>query len=295
MPVKRILFPTKFRELAFDSLESLLVLKKAGLREVLLLHVISREEFGFVPFGGYLKKEEEKRRQEARIRFEDWQKTLSDKGIKATIEIVVGEPVHEIMKHAEEEKIDLIVVGRKKKIGTESFVGSNTHKIITRAKIPVLVSKYMVQFQWDNAAFTKANDKLFETPMVAVDLTEKSDAILKLLASLSGAVKKAFIFYNIDVKIPKEKDNHEVAVKKIESSAKLKKYCDQLKSAGIKAEAHLGAGGMLDEMIRVSRERKASMIMIGNTSEHRFLNNMLDMSLSYQVAKHSELPTLLVP
>lgn len=294
MPVEKILFPTKFRELAFDALESLLVLKKAGLREIIFLNVIIREEVGFVPFGGYLKKEENKRREEAKIRFEDWQKTLSDNGIGSKISIVVGEPVHKILKHAEEEKADMIIVGRKKRIGAESFMGSYTHKIITRAKIPVLVSKYMVQFQWDNATLTMVNDKLFEMPMVAVDLTEKSESILKLLSSLSGAVKKAFIFYNLDVNISKEKDNPEVAVSKIESSAKLEKYCDELKSAGIEAEAHLGAGGMLDEMIRVSRERKASMIMIGNTSEHRFLKNMLDRSLSYQVVKHSELPTLLV-
>jgi hypothetical protein len=48
-------------------------------------------------------------------------------------------------------------------------------------------------------------------------------------------------------------------------------------------------------MIRISRERNASMIMIGNTSKDRLLSNILDKSLSYQVTKMSELPTLLVP
>jgi nucleotide-binding universal stress UspA family protein len=61
------------------------------------------------------------------------------------------------------------------------------------------------------------------------------------------------------------------------------------------AEPHLGAGGVLDEMLRISRERDASMIVIGNTSKDRFLNDMLQRSLSYQVTKQSELPTLLVP
>lgn len=295
MPIEKILFPTKFRELAFDALESLLVLKKAGLREIIFLNVIIREEVGFVPFGGYLKKEENKRREEAKIRFEDWQKTLSDNGIGSKISIVVGEPVHEILKHAEEEKVDMIVVGRKKRIGAESLLGSYTHKIITRIKIPTLVSKYMVQFQWDNATLTRVNDKLFEMPMVAVDLTERTENILAFLTSLRGAVKKAFIFYNVDVKISKEKDTPETGMAEKERTARLENYCEKLKAAGIDAEVHLGAGGMLDEMIRVSRERKASMIVIGNTSEHRFLNNILNRSLSYQVAKTSELPTLLVP
>ncbi|GBE06595.1 MAG TPA: universal stress protein [Nitrospirae bacterium] len=293
MPVEKILFPTKFRELSFDSLETLLVLKKAGLREVILLHVISREEVGFVPFGGYLKKEEEKRRQEATIRFEDWQKTLSENGIDAHIKIVVGEPVYEILKNAENERVDLIVVGRKKRIEGGAFVGSYTHKIITRSKVPTLVSKYMVQFQWDDAMLTKTNDRLFEVPLVTVDWTERTQRLLGFLMSLKGIVRKAFIFYNFTV--DSSKDKTEVARVKAESSARLEKYCEKLRSSGIEAEAHLGSGGMLDEMIRVSRERKASMIMIGNTSEERFLKNMLDRSLSYQVAKLSELPTLLVP
>ena len=58
MKIEKILFPTKFRELAFDSLESLLVLKEVGLKEVVLYYVIPREEISFVPYGGYLKQEE---------------------------------------------------------------------------------------------------------------------------------------------------------------------------------------------------------------------------------------------
>ena len=52
---------------------------------------------------------------------------------------------------------------------------------------------------------------------------------------------------------------------------------------------------MLDEIVRISRERNASMIIVGNTSKDRLLSNILDRSLSYQVTKISELPTLLVP
>ena len=68
MSIEKILFPTKFRELAFDALDSLILLKEAGLKEIIFLHVILREDVGFVPFGGYLKKEEKKMKAEARIR-----------------------------------------------------------------------------------------------------------------------------------------------------------------------------------------------------------------------------------
>ena len=297
MPIEKILFPTKFRELAFDALETLFKLKEAGLKEIVLLHVILREDVGFVPFGGYLKEEEKRLVEEARIRFEDWQKSLTKKGIESKTIIKVGEPVHEILHAAENEKIDMIVIGRKKRIDIENtFIGSYTNKIITRSKFPTFVSKYMVEYKCDNAALTKVNERPFERPLVAVGgSAELSQRVIDFLKEFNGAVKKAFIFYNIGEKALTKKDESEICSMEKECIEICKGYCESLKSAGIEAEPHLGAGNILDEVLRVSRERKASMIVIGNTSEHSFLEKMLHRSLSYQTTKLSELPTLLVP
>ena len=90
MKIEKILFPTKFRHLALNSLEQLYPLKAAGLKEVVLCYIIPRDEVGFVPYGGYLKEEEERLRAEARIRFEDWQQSLSKQGISSKIVIEVG-------------------------------------------------------------------------------------------------------------------------------------------------------------------------------------------------------------
>lgn len=295
MAIEKILFPTKFRELAYESLETLFPLKKAGLREIIFCHVISREDVGFVPFGGYLKEEANKLKEEARIRFEDWQKSLSDKGIGSRVIVSVGETVHEILKAAEGEKVDLVVIGRKKRIdGAQSFIGSNAHKIITRCKIPTLVSKYMVQFDWEDATLTKINKDPFEIPLFAADWSERSGHALDLIASLKDVVRKVLLFYNIGEKTLEKSSDADVSSIKKDISERLENYRAKLQSAGIEAGLHIGAGGMLDEMIRISRERKASMIVIGNTCEDRLLSNILDRSLSYQVTKLSELPTLLV-
>jgi nucleotide-binding universal stress UspA family protein len=296
MTIERVLFPSRFRELAYESLETLFPLKNAGLREVIFCHVISREDVGFVPFGGFLKEEANKLKEEARIRFEDWQKSLSDKGIDSRVIVHVGETVHEIAKAAEEEKVDLLVIGRKKRVDDpSSFIGSYAHKIITRIKIPTLVSKYMVQFRDQEATLTKINKAPFELPLFAADWSERSEHALDLLASLKGVIRKVLIFFNIGEKTLEKSSDADVSSIKKDISERLENYRAKLQSAGIEAELHIGAGGILDEMIRISRERKASMIVIGNTCEDRLLSNILDRSLSYQVTKLSELPTLLVP
>jgi nucleotide-binding universal stress UspA family protein len=293
MAIQKILFPTKFRELAFNSIETLFILKKAGLQKIVLSRIILRDEVGFVPFGGYLKEEEEKMQEEAKIRFEDWQRSLSQNGIMSKKVIEVGEPVPMILDLAEKEKIDLIVIGRKKRTDTEkSFIGSYTHDLITRSRFPILVSKYMVQFKWEDALLTKVNDRPFETPLFAADWSEQSQRAVDILISLKNVVKKVYVFHDINLK---NHDTEEFPAMEKETREKLDTYCRQLKEAGIDAEPHLGAGGVLDEMLRVSREREASMIVIGNTSKNHFMNDMLHRSLSYQVAKMSELPTLLVP
>lgn len=114
MVIEKILYPTKFREFSLNCLEELLVLKKVGLKEIILCYIIPREEIGFVPFGGFLKEEEEKQREKALLNFENWQRILSERDIKSKIVIKVGNPVVEIIRIAEEEKANLIVVGRKK-------------------------------------------------------------------------------------------------------------------------------------------------------------------------------------
>ena len=133
MNIKKILFATKFSALTLDAIKSLLDLKQAGMEEIILTHIIPRDEVAFVPFGGYLKDEEERLREEARIRFEDWQDDIGKAGVGAKVVIEVGDPVPEIMKIAEAEKVHLIVSGRTERTSLEKILpGIRNHFISGR-------------------------------------------------------------------------------------------------------------------------------------------------------------------
>jgi len=296
MAIERILFPTKFRELSFDSLDPLLVLKDAGLKEIILCHIISRDDVGFVPFGGYMKEEEEKMVEEARIRFEDWQQSISDRGLESKIVIKVGEPVPQILHVAEDEKADMMVVGRKKKTSFENpFAGSNTLQLITRSKIPVLVSKFMVCFKIDGAEVCeRINNKIFDRPMLVTDWSEPCKRALGFVSSIGNVIKKALIFHGIDSREIEKYDKEEIQSIEEQSSVQLNEFCSFLNSKGVEAESHLGVGDLLKEIIRISRERQATMIIIGTSGKSR-ISEFLHGSVSHELAKLSELPTLLVP
>ncbi len=295
MKFEKILFPTKFRELDFNSLESLLELKKAGLKEVVLTYVIPREDVAFVPYGGYLKDEEERMREEARIRFEDWQESVSEKGIKTKIRIEVGSPIPKIMSIAEEEKVDLIVAGSGKRTEIEEVcLGSHTLGLIRRATIPILVNKYMVRFEREGELVTQVNGRIFAKPLLATDWSKPSEKAMEVLMALKGAVGKAMVAHIIEVKIAKGHDKSGLERLEKESEKRLKDYCDTLKKNGMNSESHLSSGKSAPEIIRVAREHKASMIIMGTTGKDRFKEFWLG-SVSHRVAEESELPVLLVP
>lgn len=295
MIIKKLLFPTKFQELAFNALESLTDLKSSGLQEIILAHVINREDVGFVPYGGYLKEEEIRLREEARIRFEDWQKMLSKKGIDSKIRIEVGNPIPEILRIAEDEKVDLIVAGRKKRTDLEkTYVGSHTLDLMRRSTLPILISKYMVQYEWMGELATQVNKHPFQRPLLATDWSEGSKKALELLTSFHGLTEKVLVAHIIDVKICKGCDNEEVERLKQESNQRLAEYCRQLEKAGFQAEAHVYSGKSAPSLITLAHEQKASMIVMGTTGKDRFKEFWLG-SVSHRVAELSELPVLLVP
>ncbi len=295
MALDKILFTTDFKPYALNSLETMIPLKKAGLKEIILLHVISRDDVGFVPFGGYMKEEEERLRNEARIRLEDWQKSMREKGIDCRVMVKVGNPVHEIIHVAENEKADLVVVGKKEKTLVENpFVSSRTMEVVTRAHVPVLIRKYIVSFKINDEILTKTNDSPFSAPMLVIDWSDCSERALDFLISLDGVIEKSLIFHNVDVKEAKKDDSEEFDGVEDQDRVRLEKYCSHIKGHGIACEAHLGAGDIVDEIIRISRERNASMIVIGTTGKDK-LHEFFQGSVSHQIARLSELPTLLVP
>ena len=295
MKIEKVLFHTNFRELAFNSLQSILELKVVGLKEIILVHIIPLEEGGFVPYGGYLKEAEEQARAKAQLQFTDWQQTLAQSGVASSIRIETGITNAKILAIAEQEKVDLIVVGRKKRTPFEKvYVGSHILDILRRSTVPVLMSKYMVQFEWQDELVSRINEHIFKRPLLATDWSEPSHNALKMLAALKGAVDSASVVHVIDAKLTKNASPEALRELELESRKRLEAYCRELSDAGLKAEPHLAMGRTAVELIKMSRDYKATMIVMGRTGKDWFEEYWLG-GVSHRVAEISELPVLLTP
>ncbi len=295
MRFETLLFHTRFRELAFNSLRTVLELKAAGLKKVVLAHVIPREDVHFVPYGGSLKEDLQRMREEARIKFDDWIHTIGDPQLEFCQRIEVGGANAAILDMASEEKADLIVVGRKKRTTLEKvYVGTHVLDILRRSTVPVLMSKYMVQYEWQGEPLMRTNEGIWKRPLLASDWSEPSRRALDATVALKGAVEKIIVTHVLDAR--RTKDLEPPAIKRLEdeSEKRLQAYCRQVEDAGIQSESHLAMGRTVEEIIKLSRDYGATMIVMGRTGKDWFQEYWLG-GVSHQIAELSELPVLLIP
>jgi len=289
--IKKILFPTKFRELAFDALDALTELKKVGLKQVVLLHVIEREEVAFVPYGGYLKDEEERLEEIAKVRFEEWQEKLGQKGIESKIYIVVGNPVVKILSLAGEENVDLIVAGRKKRKGLQRlYIGSTMLDLLRRTNFPVLTYKYMCEFEKEGAVYTRINERIFEKPLIVTDWSAPSERVLEYITGFKGLIKKVSVIHVLSEDLSKE----EIQEVEKENKKKLEAVCNQLGEQGIKASSHVYTGKIEEEVLKATWENKNTLIAMGTTGKGKWREFWLG-STSHRIAELAEVPVLLIP
>ena len=236
MIFKKVLFHTHFRELALNSLKTIMELKKVGLESIILTHIIPRDEVSFVPYGGYLKETVVQLKAEARMRFEDWQNILIEHGIKSRIRIQVGAPNAEILSIAEEEGVDLIVIGRKKRTLMEKvYVGSHIMDILRRSTVPVLMSKYMVQFEWENEQLTRTNEHIFDRPMLATDWSQPSENAMQSMSALKGLAETILVMHVIGAKLSYGMDRDKRSRIEKKSKSRLKAYSRTIKQFGMNA------------------------------------------------------------
>jgi len=288
MDIRKVLFVTKFEELWFDAVESLMDLRKASLNHVVFLNVIEREKVALRRGKGYQKVEEVRLKEMANIRFINWAETLFEKGLEVGAYIVVGSLVKQVVTAAEKEDIDLIVVGYKKKGRIEQFYSSSDIlEIIHRSQIPVLVYKYKP----DN---TIAVEKPFERPLFATGFSKMNQNVLEYLKPMSQVIKKVTIINVGDPKSLKESSAMGVQKTRKEIRRKLDEVCDLLIAAGIDASPAVYVGTPAKEIVTAAKECNATMIITG-TSSKLSLKEKLVGSTPRFLAEKTDIPTLLIP
>ena len=288
MDIKKLLFVTKFEELGFDALQSLLSLRKASLNHVVFVNVIERDRVAMRRGAGYLKEEEIRLRETANIRFIDWAEDLFEQGMEVGVYIVVGGMVSEVIKAAGKEEADLIVIGRPHKGVLENlYSGSDVTELLRRAATPVLVYKHLSD--------TKiAIEKPFEKPLLAIDWSPASLRAVEYLKVLKDVIDELHVIHVVGHKELKGTSSMEVQSRRKETRKKLEIICDIFEAEGLKADAHVYIGDPEEEIEKAAREHQASMIVMGSSGKTAWVERWLG-STPQSIAENAIYPTLIIP
>ncbi len=288
MKIRKILFVTKFEELNFDDLRTLLNLRRADLTNVVFMNVIERDKVAMRRGKGYEKEEEIRLRETANIRFIDWAESLFEEGMEVGVYIVVGQLVGEVIKAAEKENADIIVIGRSHKGFLERFYsGSDVTELIRRASIPILIYK-------DRADSPSGKWIPFQRPLLATDWSPASEKAVKYLESLGTVLEKVDVIHVASEKDLKGTSAMTVQKTRKEVRQKLETICERLEAAGIKARPHVYIGEAVEEIEKAAEECESTMIVMGSSAKPSWIERWLG-SVPLAIAEKSIYPTLIIP
>jgi nucleotide-binding universal stress UspA family protein len=287
MKIEKLLFVTKFEELGFDAVHSLLSLTAADLNHVVFVNVIERDRFAMSRVG-YRKDEEIRLREAANIRFIDWSENLFEQGLEVGVYIVVGALVSEVIKAAQKEESDLIVIGRSHKGMLEHlYSGSDVTELLRRAATPVLVYKHL-------SATAISLEKPFDRPLLAIDWSPASLRAVEYLKQLGNVVSQISVVHVAGEKDLKGTSAMAVQKTRKETRQKLEEICTIFEGAGIDARAHVYIGDPDNEIEKAARDCQASMIVLGSSAKSAWVEKWLG-STPQKYAEESIYPTLLIP
>ena len=288
--IRKVLFPTKFEALSFPCLQRLLPLRQAGLEEVVLLFVIDRDEVAYNLFRGFDRKLADQLREEARLRFEDWERELAKQGLRARQVIEVGRPDGKIIEVSCREEVDLIVAGRQRQKPADAvYLGGTTMGVLRRSAIPVLVCKHGPE-----GTCGSGDRSVFEHVLYATDFSPDSQRALELIGALDGAARRVDVVHVITERDFRKHSPEDLRREQEKARQRMEAICAGLRGQGLEAEGHLLAGHTAAEILKAAQDHGATLIVMGTKGRHGIREIWLG-SASHRVAELASVPVVLVP
>jgi nucleotide-binding universal stress UspA family protein len=273
--INKILIPTDFSETGLLAIEHGAFMAKLFKAELHLLHVLEVNEYAYDIPEPILRMTKLDSLQEI---VGSKMKQVSDNirkeyGVMPVTMSSTGRIATEIEHYAEENKIDLIVMGTHGASGFEEFfMGSNAHKVVNRANCPVIT----VQMHATRLGFTNIVLPIDNTPHsrqkvnYAIELARHYQANIHILGLLESHEDNDEGKFNIKI------DSVEEAVKK----------------AGLHYTRKIVEGNNLAvSAMNYSKEIKADLIMI-MTDHESSLTGIFIGPFAKQIVNHSSIPVM---
>jgi nucleotide-binding universal stress UspA family protein len=275
MEIKKILVPTDFSDTGLLALEHASFLARLMKAELILLHVLPMSEYHFeIPEQVMrIDNQEEINRIVEHKLAEVATETRTKYGILPRTLSTRGKIANEVMQIAQDEKVDLIIMGTHGAKGFEELlIGSNAHKVVSLAPCPVIT----VQTHATKIGFTNI--------VLPIDRSthsrEKVEVAIKLASLYNSKIHLLGLLESSD-----SADN-----------VKLQIVLDQVQSAiekeGLIFTRHTVKGAHIAaEALKYGSSVDADLIII-MTDHESALTGLFMGPLAKQIVNHSRIPVM---
>lgn len=287
----RVLFPTDFSSYADSVLACLPDLISAGLREVVLLSVIRKSD---VPMPETVNRESlEYWRWSLGQKLNIARMALEGKGLRVQTRIEYGDPAEQIVTVAEDERVELIVMGAQSMTAVqELLIGSTAYEVIRHATVPVLLEKFEVVRELGHVKCHRMCEHAFERVLHPTDFSDY--AAFQVVKRLKAAGAQEVILLHVqDERVMKLRSPEQLAEFDQHDIERLETLCRSMRMFGLEVRPLLKHGIPFKEALAVADEMDVSLIVLGSQGRSA-IREMLAVSTFENVARLSRQPVLVV-
>lgn len=278
---KKVLVAIDLSGPSMELLNAVDDLKKLGLEELVIVHVIRREKVGI----GI----DDHRKRFLEI-IDERKGQLEKEGLKVTVLQPVGNPTEEIINLSGEENVDLIMIGSFGEGGLvrKLFLGSTVADVIRGTKKPVLVEKYLrEEGKFSRIPIFKDNQPA--TALLATDFSRGSLRVLDNFLDHPGIFNKIILYNVVDEGYTTEQlqENTEKAYSKLEDWKK------EFTQRGFVVETQVVVGIASEVIIEASKKPDLDLLAISRKGRS-MVDELVIGSNADQIVRQSAKPVLIV-
>lgn len=286
---KRILVPTDFGELSSLALKYAAVGAIQFGAELVVLHTEQFEVPPYILADEYervLRELKQWRQSAERYLAENVRQTLGSVAERLAIHyrVVEAHPVEAILQTAENEKVDLIVMGTHGRTGLQRlYLGSVTERVLREAKVPVFVVKQKER-EFIDVNDPEAKPRL-ERILCPVNFTPTAKLALAHAADIAARFNAHLTVLYIDEK-------NELGVE--EAKEQICQWLPTEVFDRCSVEPMVRSGNAAEQIVAVAQEGNYDLLVFG--AERRpFLKAILFGTTTEALLRSSPIPMLVIP
>ncbi|MCK9406506.1 MAG: universal stress protein [Methanothrix sp.] len=277
---EKVLIATDFSKHAKKVIEC--IGEMPGLKEVLLLNVISRDPLARVWDPVSEIKDIEKKLEEEKNAIKSPEVTVNVKAVS----VLEGEVASAINKVAMEENVSLVAMGaRGRSLIMSTLLGSSSRNVLRFGRTHLLIMRYKTL---DDNNMEKYCARVFAKVLFPTDLSQTSEVALSFLKSLEGIGE--IVLLNV---VSKGETDEEIKASVAAAKDRIEEIAQNLKMAGMLVSSKVVVG-QPTEVIRSEAEKEdVSLIAISSQGASAIKKGRIG-STAYDVANSASRPVLIL-